>query len=298
MTAPLPKVLIQTTLYCRPWHILPAAHQELCELYRRYLSSDLDGRAAQDRPRHELALPACRADSERLTSGIAWAYDTEQSLAVVWLEGIIAKRAPDMMSGPAIVDLAVLDRLLAEIEQRDELQTVVFYLDTPGGCGIGLPETAQRIQELAETRTVVAYTDYQCCSAGYWLAAACDEIYAAPSAVVGSIGTYIAALDSSRAYEMEGLELKLFRHGDLKAIGLEGKPWTEAEEDYLAEQVRTHGEAFRRWVRIQRPGIEDATMRGQWFMGDGAPEGLLDGTFRDLADLLAALLEEPEDSPA
>lgn len=284
-----PRVLIQSMLYCTPWHIVPAAHQEISELYRRYVAGGLAGRQPQERS--EPQAPKALAHAERLTSGVAWSYDTEAGLAVLWLEGIIAKRCPDMLSGPAVVDLAVVDRVLAELEEMPEIGTVVLVLDTPGGCGVGLPETAQRLEELGESKRVVAYTDYQCCSAGYWLAAACGEFYAAPSAIVGSIGTYIAAMDSSRHYELEGMELKLFRHGDLKAIGLAGKPWTQAEEDYMAEQVRTHGEMFRNYVVANRPGVEPATMQGQWFSGMDAPRGLIDGTFRDLEDLVAALLE-------
>jgi len=284
-------VLVQSTLYCSPWHILPAAHEEICNLYRRYLSGDLEGRMVQER--EEPAMPWAVSDSERVSSGIAWAWDTEPGLAVVWLEGIIAKRSPDMMSGPAVVDLAKLDQVLARIEEMDEITTVVLDFDSPGGCGIGLPETAERIRELSESgKRVVAYTDYQCCSAAYWLAAACDEIYCAPSSYLGSIGTYIAALDSSRLFEMEGLQLKLFRHGDLKAIGLQGKAWTDTEEQFLEDLVERHGNAFHDHVRERRPGIEDDTMRGQWFFGHEAPAGLHDGTFRDLGDLLAALLED------
>ena len=55
--------------------------------------------------------------------------------------------------------------------------------------------------------------------AGYWLTTQCDEIFASQSARVGSINTYIAAVDDSRAWEMK---LKLFSDDKYKAMGGDG----------------------------------------------------------------------------
>lgn len=284
--------LVASTLYCRPWHILPDAHQELGSLYRKYLKGDLDGREPRSRANHALPLPEARSEAKRVSSGIAWAFDDESGLAVVWLEGIICKRSPDMLSGPAVVDLAKFDLILKQLLTMPQITNIAIYLDTPGGCGIGLQESSALLEELGEGRTVIAYADFQCCSAGYWLAAACGEFYAAPSAFIGSIGTYIAALDSSRAFEMEGLELKLFRVGNLKALGAPGKQWSKEEEEFLQAEVEKHGGQFKSYIKSRRKGIEDASMQGQWFTAGDAPAGLVDGLFRDLEDLLAAMLEE------
>lgn len=280
--------LLAGLLYCSPWHIVPSYHQELGELYQKYLRGELQGRTPATR--EERALPGCAAVGERVGSGLAWAHDESEGVAVVWLDGIICKRAAESMSGPAITDLAKLDRILKAIAGMPRLESVAMVFDTPGGCSLGLPESAELIQELGRTRRVVAYTDAMCCSAGYWLAAAAQEIGASPSAVVGSIGTYIAALDSSRQWEMEGLELKLFRSGSLKGLGMAGKPWTAAEEEHLQALVDRHGAEFRVWVVSQRGAIAEEAMQGQWFHAKEAPEGLVDGLYRDLEEFLAAVL--------
>lgn len=283
--------LVASTLYCQPWAILPEVHSELGALYRKYLAGDLAGREPRERVHRALELPSARADAVRLGSGVAYAYDEDMGLAVVWLEGVVGKRVPEMMSGPAVMDLAKVDLALKELRALDRVENVVLYFDSPGGCSIGLEETVELIRELADEKRVVAYTDYQCCSAAYWLACAADEIYAAPSSVIGSIGCYIAALDSSRAFELEGLELKLFRRGELKALGCPGKQWTAEEEKFLADMAEECGREFEAWVTSRRTGIQPSTMQGQWFQAKGAPAGLLDGTFRDLDELIAAVLE-------
>lgn len=142
--------------------------------------------------------------------------------------------------------------------------------------------------ELGEHKRVVAYTDYYAASCGYRLAAAAHEFYAAPSAQIGSIGTFIAGVDSSKAWLEKGLELKLFRLGDYKAIGLAGKEWTEEECAHLQESVDSHGESFRQFIRDQRPGVTDEEMQGQGFTASEASPALVDGLIRDLDTLIAA----------
>jgi len=119
-------------------------------------------------------------------------------------------------------------------------------------------------------------------------AASCDAIYAAPSSSVGSIGTYMAAVDDSRAWEMEGLELKIVRDGPFKAMGHPGKKWTAEEEGFLQERLDFFAKGFKDHVRSHRDGLSDDAMQGQCHTASHAPEGLIDGTYRDLESLLMA----------
>jgi ClpP class serine protease len=263
-------------IYCIPWAILPTVHADLGQMYRSYLSGAL--------------VPTGLDQQGHKSSGISYEVDHVSGIAVITLEGIVAKHSPDILCGPPIMDLAKVDALIEELLGDAAIETVVFYFNSPGGCMIGLKETALNIRELAMEKRVVAYCDYQCCSAAYYLAAACDEIYAAPTAMLGSIGTYLAALDSSRAWEMEGFELKLFKVGEVKAAGHPGKVWTKAEEEYLQGLADKAGADFRGWVKSRRPGVEDASMEGQVFFAEDAPRGLIDGQFRDCSRLVAMLM--------
>jgi capsid assembly protease len=270
---------VASALYGFPWSILPQSHQELGLLYRSYISGEIQPLAPQDL--------AARGE---VSYGISYETNYAQGIAVLHLEGVITKRAPEMMCGPKLVDLAKLDALLDEIEADDGIQTVVMDWSSPGGMVIGLEETAERIRELAAGKRIIAYTDFQCCSAAYYLAAAADEIYAAPSAVIGSIGTYCAGLDDSRAWEMDGMELILAKSGTLKAMGHPGKAWSEEERDWLQEKADSAGAEFRGWVTSRRAGVEESTMQGQWFFAKTAPAGLVDGFYRDLTALLMDLM--------
>jgi ClpP class serine protease len=257
--------IISTRLYASPWAILPDAHAELSALYRQYLAGTLP----------QIDLQAAREEYDEYTSA-AVTHVREARTAVVSFSGVIAKAAPVTMSGPRFADLDHLSSALAQLATDPGTDLVILHIDSPGGQIVGLEEIAADIRDLREAgKRVVTYTDVQLCSAAYWIGAACDEIYASPSAIVGSIGTYIAALDSSRAFELQGLELKLFRDGDLKAIGHPGKVWTEAEEQYLTDMVAAAGARFKAHVRAARGPIPDEHLQGQWWHAYDAPSGIV-----------------------
>lgn len=270
---------ISSILYGQPWGILPQNHIDLSLLYRSYLQGTL--------------APAGIAESGEACYGVEWMAHHASGIAVVTLTGVITKKAPPMMCGPKLIDLAALDTVLDQLEADASIHTVVFDINSPGGVMIGLEETAERMRDLAASKRLVAYTDIQMCSAGYFLAAACDEIYCAPSAAIGSIGVYCAGLDDSRAWEMDGLELILAKSGSLKAMGHPGKAWSEEERAWLQNMADVCGKEFRAHVTSRRGSVEESAMQGQWFFAKNAPAGLIDGLYRDLPALLEQLVPSP-----
>lgn len=270
---------VAAALYGFPWSILPQSHAELGMLYRSYIRGDLQPLES---------VPKDLAQSGSVSYGISYEANHSEGIAIVYLEGIISKRAPDIMCGPKMIDLAKLDSLLDEIAADESIQTVVFDFNTPGGMVVGLQETAERIREISSQKRTVGYSDFQCCSAGIYLSYSCDEFYAAPSAIIGSIGTYCAGLDDSRAWEFDGLELILAKSGSLKAMGHPGKAWSEEERQWLQEKADSAGKEFRDWVTSRRPSVSEASMQGQWFFAKDNPE-LTDGLYRDLPALLEHL---------
>src|SRR5690606_34372824 len=109
-----------------------------------------------------------------------------------------------------------------------------------------------------------------CCSAAYWLASACDQIFASPSASVGSIGVYLALLDESRRLEDIGLKVETIKDGKLKGAGASWKPLTEDERAHFQTQVLQIGQMFRDGVTAKRGSVDIETMQGQAFFGRAA----------------------------
>lgn len=268
---------LSSLLYGQPWAIIPEVHAEYGSLYRSYLTGTLPAGILPERG------SACY--------GIDFEVNRMQGIAQIHMSGAIMKRAPEMACAPPVIDLTQLDQLLDEVAAESMIQTLILDVCTPGGMMIGLEETCRKLRELAaQGIRTIAYADYQMCSAGYYLAAACDEIYAAPSAAIGSIGCYCAGLDDSRAWEMEGMELVLGKSGSLKAMGHPGKEWTPEERAWLQGMADDAGREFREWVTSRRGSVSEEAMQGQYYAAKKADPALIDGLYDSLPHLLADLI--------
>ena len=211
-------------------------------------------------------------------------------VAVIALNGIIGKR----LSGLALMcggcDVDQVARALTAAVADSNVSTILLDINSPGGMGIGLAELSTTIARIDATKPVVAFTDFQCCSAAYWLAAACREIYCTPSALVGSIGAYLACEDDSEAWRMAGRERLIF-NGDAayKAMGTPGKKWTPAEKDFMQARSVKATAAIRAAAQAHRT-LDESTMQGQTFDGDDAARlHLVDGLFNSRDELLGML---------
>jgi ClpP class serine protease len=182
------------------------------------------------------------------------------------------------------------DRLieaLDEIAARNDILALVTKFNTPGGMSTGMPEAADRIVALGERMITIAYTSDMACSNGQRLAVAHNFFLPTRSAIVGSIGTYLALYDYVENLKEWGIKLELFRDGRLKGIGLMGKALTKEERAFLDEDVQANGAIFKDFVRARRGNISDDDMQGQWFTGEQAvAKSLADATVTGFPEVM------------
>jgi signal peptide peptidase SppA len=164
----------------------------------------------------------------------------------------------------------------------------ILNFNSPGGQATGCLECAEFIRDFQEETgiPVYAFTDTQMCSAAYFLASACDTIFATRTAMVGSIGVIIALMDSSKAMENEGLKPMIFSSGKFKATGAPGVAFTPEQIEYLESMVADGFAQFADFVSEQRPQVSMDSMQGQVFWGEQAlTAGLVDDTVNTISDL-------------
>jgi protease-4 len=152
------------------------------------------------------------------------------------IQGVIGRKIGMIGRACGGCDLLDVERDLAKAN-HPAVSRVVLDIDSPGGSVTGVPELASRIKAAADERPVFAFTDGMMCSAAYWLASQADAIYATKSADVGSIGVYMALLDTTRAFEMEGIRTELFKAGRMKAMGLPGTSLSDEDREHLQREV-------------------------------------------------------------
>lgn len=180
----------------------------------------------------------------------------------------------------------VCDRLAAD----PDVDRVILNISSPGGHVVGVPECVAAIERLGKTKKVISYTSTLQASAAQWIASAAGEHYSAPSALVGSIGVFVAIYDYSAYLTKLGVKLHLFRDGDFKALGIAGKELTKAEQKHVQAGVMKISRFFKGYIRSRHPGIKDSAMQGHTMTGEeAASEKLIDGTVASLAELIGRL---------
>ena len=285
---------VMSALIEDPWLLSPAMHRHLTQIAMAHAAGG-DTEAKQ----HEIALRYAAPQGESLASeGNAlkaaptgrktFAPITQNGVAVIPVEGVIGRKFSGMLQDCGVCSIDVLDRLIEECAARADVRGVVLDFDSPGGSSSGVEDVAQSVARLSEKKPVIAYANTQMCSAAYWIGAQASAVYGMRSASVGSIGVYMALLDSTRAHEMQGYKVEAFTSGALKGIGIPGTAITDQQREFLQARVNSLADTFKASVRAGRGReIADDHMQGQSVDGAAAiASGLMD-SFATLAQCVA-----------
>lgn len=126
-------------------------------------------------------------------------------IAVIPVCGPIFSHAGMMTDLSGATSYTAIGRDLAAALADPAVGGVVLQFSSPGGEAAGVAELAEQIRLASQKKPVVAHALGSCCSAAYWLAAACPLIVACETAELGSVGCRIVTMDDSGAQEKAGL---------------------------------------------------------------------------------------------
>lgn len=89
--------------------------------------------------------------------------------------------------GPIESSLETVEAL-KKFKEDQKIKAIVVRIDSPGGAVGASQEIYDQILDVKKTKPVIASMGNVAASGGYYIAAACDEIVAAPGSITGSIG--------------------------------------------------------------------------------------------------------------
>jgi len=162
---------------------------------------------------------------------------------------------------------------LGEAVRNPEVKSILLDINSGGGSVDGCQELSGHIQEARKTKPVNAYVGGTGCSAAYWLASACQKIYAAETSITGSIGVQLIVPPE----EKDGSISFLSSHSPNKNATPHGeKGKTEAQR--IVDDL---GSIFVKSVAENRGITEDEVLKnygqGSVFVGpDALKRGLID----------------------
>lgn len=155
-------------------------------------------------------------------------------VGVIHISGIISRHT-DMFAqffgfGSASVENIAKD--FQSLLDNEEVKSIILDFDTPGGTITGVNELAEIIYNARGMKPIKAYVTGLACSAGYFLASACDEIIIDEMGQVGSIGVMRVVNkqnDKSIIFKSSQSPMK-----NVEAESELGKAEYQAKVDYLA----------------------------------------------------------------
>lgn len=201
-----------------------------------------------------------------------------QSVAIIKVAGTLMK-SQSSMGGTSTVQLR---RDIRQAASDPEVSGILLAIDSPGGTTAGTDDLANEVKMARRQKPVVAHIDDLGASAAYWVASQAQAIYAnSPTAMVGSIGTYVTVYDTSRAAEAAGIKAFNFATGPLKGAGTPGTPLTEEQQAHyqslIDESQKTFDDAVRRGRSLTDKQLAEVRTGGIFLAESAIGRKLIDG---------------------
>ncbi|MDX5379567.1 MAG: signal peptide peptidase SppA [Halomonas sp.] len=198
-----------------------------------------------------------------------------QHLGVVKVQGVIDSESP-----------ASAGRIIEGLNRAwdsPNAVAVVLHINSPGGSPVQSQRVYNEVLRLREEgdKPIIAVIEDVGASGAYYMAAAADEIVAAPASLVGSIGVIFASFGFEEAIERLGIERRIYVSGENKDFL---DPFSEVDPEVREfwQQVMdiTHDQFIEavRQGRGDRLAEDERLFSGLIWTGQQAVElGLIDG---------------------
>jgi protease-4 len=181
-----------------------------------------------------------------------------------------------------IVDADKIDRQLERFGKDDGIKAIVLHIDSPGGGAAASQEVYHEVLRVRNElhKPVVASVESVGASGAYYIASACDKIYANQASVVGSIGVIMEWTNYGELLKWAKLKAVNLHKGDLKDAGDPTRDMTPQEQAYFQSLIDNMYGQFIRDVAAGRHTSADKIQplaTGQVWTGEQAqPLGLID----------------------
>ncbi|QYK03795.1 protease SohB [Shewanella zhangzhouensis] len=169
-----------------------------------------------------------------------------------------------------------ISAILTIAEKGDE---VLLNVESGGGMVHGYGLAASQLDRLRQADIpLTACIDKVAASGGYMMACVANRIYAAPFAIVGSIGVVAQLPNFNRLLKKHDIDYEQHTAGDFKrTLTLFGENTEEGRQKFREELEETH-QLFKAFVSKYRPELDlDKVATGEHWYGQQALDlGLVD----------------------
>ena len=263
-----------------PWAIEPAKLLEIKAIYATHLRGE------------KIDIGAVEKRLGRPLDNQPKSYDVQDGVAVVCLDGVIAKRMNmfSQISGGTSAEL--VGRTIQEACADPAVHSIILSVDSPGGTVDGTQTLADIVAGCS--KPIVTLASGTMCSAAYWIGSAANACYITDSTThVGSIGVVATHTDVSGQQAAQGVKTTEIYAGAYKRIASSYAPLTKEGKQSIQDAVDYSYGLFVDAVAKNRNCTADVVLKdmadGRIFIGQQAIDaGLVDGV-STLAQLVQQL---------
>ena len=252
-----------------PWAIEPAKLLEIQAIYATHLRGD------------KIDISAVEAKLGRPLANEPAPYQVQDGVAIIALDGVIAKRANLFMQISGGTSSELIGRDFKTALSDPDVHSIILAIDSPGGTVDGTISLADLV--VASTKPVVALASGTMASAAYWIGSAANAVYITDATtVVGSIGVVATHTDVSQSQATQGIKTTEIAAGKYKRIASSYEPLSIEGRQTIQDQVDYTYALFVDAVAKQRGTSTDKVLTdmadGRIFIGQQAIDaGLVDG---------------------
>jgi len=160
-----------------------------------------------------------------------------------WGTGVGPKIGVVELTG-TITDSKEIVGQLHELRKDDSIKAIVLRIDSPGGAVAPSQEIYRAVLRTKKDKKVVCSMGTVAASGGFYVASACDKIYASPGTITGSIGVISEFPHVSQLMALAKIDVDTIKSGAMKDSGSPLREMTDSERKFFQGFVNGVYEQF------------------------------------------------------
>lgn len=167
-------------------------------------------------------------------------------IALIRVSGtIVTGRSSGSLFGDTFAGSEDIVAQLEKARKNRSAKGILLRVNSPGGSAAGAQEIYDEIVRVRRAgKPVYCSMGSVAASGGYYVAAACDRVFADGGTITGSIGVIFETADLSGLFKKIGLNPQVIKSGKFKDIGSPNRPMTPEERRLLTDMLMGIYEQF------------------------------------------------------
>lgn len=222
-------------------------------------------------------------------------YSVTDGVAELVLEGPMTKKPHCAQSYFGGVSYIAAAQAVIRAGRDPMVKSLAVDWDSPGGQVNGVTLLVKAFEKTNAIKPIYSHINGSMCSAACWSGSMAEQVIIDDTGTGGSIGTYMAIPDYTKAYAERGIKVVLIKSGPYKGAGYPGTSLNADQIAKLQTQIDAITDLFISGVSVGRGvSIEEASKwaTGETWIGQQAVDvGIADSvmSYDDMVEMMKSV---------